>query len=154
MNFNMSLKRRVLFYPFLILTVAVLLNGCAAIPISLALEGADAGMSFTSPNSRSFTHSKEEVHRATTEAFNKMQISVTKDKPKGENIKIRGKTEHLKVYVTLAFVTPTVTKASVKVKRNWFAKDQTVAAEILVQINQILRRNDPARQPVGRQGGM
>ena len=129
-----------LFYLGFVLSI--LLGGCAAVPMELAMEGADAGVSFTSADARSFTYSKVDVHAAAVAAMNHMQIKMVKDVGKGDNIKMEAKTKNLTIYMTLTFITPTVTKVAVKAKKNWFSKDTTVSSEILSQINLVLRRKE------------
>ena len=96
---------------------------------------------------RSFTYPKAQVHAAALQALERMQIQKTKDERNGDAIRMRCRTEHLKIYITLAPITPTVTKVSINAKKNWFMKDQTVAVEILSQMDQALGRADPARSP-------
>jgi hypothetical protein len=124
------------------LGIMPLLGGCAAIPISMIAEGADAGIGMATGNARSYTYPRADVHAASLEAFRLMQIDVTRNQEKGEKIKIHGKTNHLKVALTLTAITPTLTKASIKVKKNWFSRDATVEAETLLQINRALRTAD------------
>src|SRR5690349_6169439 len=123
----------------LALSAALTLSGCAAIPMSLALEGADAGMHMVSAESRSFTHSRSEVHTAVVKTLDELQIQLLRDREKGEKIKIVGKTNHLKIYLALEPITPVLTRVSIKVKKNWMMKDQMVAAEILGEIGQTLK---------------
>lgn len=132
---------------FLALVAAPGVGGCvAAVPVAVA--GAGSGVNFTSTTAyRSFTYSKAQVHTAALQALERMQITKTKDKKSGEDIKLKGKTKHLTIYITLAPITPTVTKASINAKKNWLMKDQTVAAEILIQMDHILGGADTAHPP-------
>ena len=134
---------------FLALTVAPGLSGCVAVPVVIA--GASSGISginFTSTTAyRSFTYSKAQVHAAALQALERMRIAKTRDEKSGDDIKMKGKTKHLTIYITLAPITPTVTKASINAKKNWLMKDQTVAAEILIQMDQVLGRADSAPPP-------
>ncbi len=145
-------RGRTLYALIFITVVSFVFSGCAAIPISLAMQGAaDAGMELASRDSRSFTHTKAQVKAATLEALERMQISVARQTEKKESEKIIGKTKKLSITIILAAITPKLTKVSVRAKRNWFSRDETVSAEILVQINRILRREfDPSpRTPAG-----
>jgi len=132
---------------FLALAVAPGFSGCvAAIPV--AVSGAGSGLSFSTTSTiayRSFTYSKAQVYAATLQALERMQITKIEDKKIGDDIKITGKTRHLKIFIALVSVTPAVTKVSVNAKKNWFMKDQTVAVEILIQMNQVL--TDQAHLP-------
>ena len=124
------------------LAMAFGLSGCvAAVPVAVA--GAGSGINFTSTTAyRSFTYSKDQVHASALQALERMQIVKTKDEKSGDDIEMQGKTKHLTISITLTAITPAVTKASVNARRNWFMKDQTVAAEILIQMDQVLRRED------------
>ncbi|MCX5795955.1 MAG: DUF3568 family protein [Elusimicrobia bacterium] len=132
---------------FLALVATAGLSGCAA-AVPVAVAGAGSGISFTSTTAyRSFTYPQAQVHTAALQALRRMQIAKTKEKKSGEDIELKGKTKHLTIYITLAPITPTVTKASINAKRNWLMKDQTVAAEILIQMDQILGGADAAHPP-------
>ena len=124
---------------FLALTMVPELGGCAAAPVAVA--GASSGISFSTTSTtayRCFTYSEAQVHAAVLKALGRMQITKIRDKKIGDDIKITGKTRHLRISIALVTVTPAVTKVSVNAKKNWFMKDQTVAVEILIQINQVL----------------
>jgi hypothetical protein len=144
---NLIFRSTPQFLLYASLTIMPFLGGCAALPISLIAEGADAGLGLASGNARSFTSSRAEVHAATLKALSLMEITVTKDQEKGEKIAMRAKTKHLKGSLTLATITPNLTKVEVKMKRNWFRKDVTVEAEILLQINRALRDANRANNP-------
>jgi hypothetical protein len=135
---------------FLALAVAPGFSGCvAAIPV--AVSGAGSGLSFSTTSTiayRSFTYSKAQVYAATLQALERMQITKTKDEKSGDDIKIKGKTKHLTIFITLASITPSVTKVSIKAKKNWFMKDQSVAVEILIQMDQVLERADSTHSPL------
>ena len=128
---------------FLALAAALGLSGCVAAAVPVAVAGADTGINFTSTTAyRTFTYSKAQVHAATLQALERMRIAKTSDKKSGDGIEMKGKTKHLTIYITLAPITPTVTKASINAKKNWLMKDQTVAAEILIQMDQALKHAD------------
>ena len=129
------------------------LGGCAAIPVGVAVAEAGSGVSFTSSTAyRSFTYSRDRVRAAALQALELMRITKTREQKSGDDIKMRGKTKHLSIYITLASITPTVTKASVKAKKNWFMKDMTVSAEILFQMDQVLGRADSGPYAGPRRG--
>jgi hypothetical protein len=133
----------------LALAAAPALSGCTAAPV--VVSGAGSGLSFSMTSTtayRAFTYPESRVHAAVLQALERMQIERTKDEEKGGVIKIAGRTRHLKIYVTLDPVTASVTKVSVNAKKNWFVKDQTVAVEILIQMNQALERPAPALTPL------
>ena len=136
-------------FSFLALAAAPGLSGCVAVPIVVAGAGSGiSGISFTSTTAyRTFTYSKAQVHAAALQALERMQIAKTKDEKSGDDIKMKGKTKHLAIYITLAPITPTVTKASINAKKNWLMKDQTVAVEILLQMDQALGRADNDARP-------
>jgi len=122
---------------YLALTAMPGLSGCAAVPIAVA--GAGSGINFTSTTAyRSFTYSMSQVHEAALQALERMQIKKIKDEKNADDIKMKGKTKHLMIYITLAPITPKLTKASINARKNWLMKDQTVAAEILTQMDQLL----------------
>jgi hypothetical protein len=128
---------------FLALAATMGLGGCVAVPMGISVVGAGSGISFTSTIAyRSFTYPRAQVRAAALEAMARMQITKTKDEKKGDEIKIKGETKHLTIYITLDSITPAVTKASVNAKKNWFMKDQSVAFEILLQMEQVLGRAD------------
>lgn len=112
-------------------------------------SGAGSEINFTSTTDyRSFTYSIILVRAATLQAFQRMQIVLLKDENHGDRVTITGKTKSLTINIALIPVTPAVTKAAVNAKKNWLKKDQTVAAEILFQIAQILDRADSASTAV------
>lgn len=124
---------------FLVIGTALGIAGCAAAPVAVA--GASSGISFTSTTAtRSFTYSVLSVHAAVLQALERMDIMKTKDEKSGDGFKMKGKTKRLTIYITLASITPTVAKVSINARRYWFMKDQTVAAEILVQTAKVLER--------------
>jgi hypothetical protein len=117
------------------------MSGCAEVPIALA--GAGAGINFTSTTAyRSFTHTDAEVRAATLQALERMQIAILVNKMKGDVVKIKAVTKHLAIYITLTPITPMLTKASIDAERTWVMKDQTVAAEILIQMARTMERVD------------
>jgi hypothetical protein len=129
---------------FLALAAAPGLSGCAAAPMAVAGAG---DISFTSTTAhRSFTYSMAQVHEAVLQALDKMQIALSRNENKGDEVRIKGKTRHLTIHITLTPITPTVTKASINAKRNWLMKDQSVAAEILIQTGHVLDHADSRLQ--------
>jgi hypothetical protein len=126
---------------FCLAVAAGCLGGCALITVPVAVAGAGDGINYTSGTSdRAFTNSKAQVRAAVLQALDRMDISVLRDEKKGDAIKVVGKTKTLKITITLTSITPTLTKASIEAERNWLMKDQTVAAEILIQAGLFLKR--------------
>jgi hypothetical protein len=139
-------RLRALVLPALI--ASQLLGGCAAVPFLVSGAG-DINFSSTTAY-RSFSFSSPLVHAAALQALERMQITMLRDKQKGAKIEIKCRTKHLTIYIVLIPITPALTKASVNAKKHWVMKDQTVAAEILVQIGKILEYADSSTPPMSR----
>jgi hypothetical protein len=137
-------------FVILVLAMTPVLSGCAAAPVAVAGAGSGiSGISFISSTAyRSFTFSMDQVHTAALKALERMQITKIRDEKSGDDVKMKCRTKHLTINITLVPVTPVVTEASIKARKNWLVRDEALAAEILVQMDQILGYTNPAHSPL------
>ncbi|MCL4873016.1 DUF3568 family protein [bacterium] len=122
---------------------AVLMNGCAAVPVAplipaalpAVLAGAGGGISYTLTNIayRTITSPMEEVERATLEASRWMALKVIRREREHNKIELTAVTRVHTIYITLERLTPTLTRMSVNAKRGFVFKDKNTAFEIIYQ---------------------
>lgn len=123
--------------------LALVLNGCAAVPVApllpaalpAVLAGAGGGISYTLTNIayRTITSPIEEVERATLEASRGMSLKVLRRDRKYNKTEIMAVTRVHTIHITLERLTPTLTRMSVNAKRGFVFKDKNTAFEIIYQ---------------------
>lgn len=121
--------------------------GCAGVPVALLpaalptiISGAGGGISYTMTNVayKVTTFPIDDVDLAVLKALRKMSIDITEKKDTRQKIKIAARTRKLYIYITLEFMTPTLTTLKVNAKKSLFFKDKTAAYEIIYQTERFL----------------
>jgi len=130
--------------------LAMLLQGCAAVPIaavgSMALQAGGGALVKTGTEysasgvaHRTFTIPLEDVHAAVLEAFCRADVSLQQDETsKSGQLAIVGEAQHRRIRVRLIPLTRGLTSMELIVKRNIFASDKATASELVAQTEQAL----------------
>ena len=141
--------------PAVVVTVflcAVLLHGCAALPLA-ALGGAalqsgagavvKTGTEYTMGGSarRTFTVPINAVRAGVLQAFERAGIVLEPPQDGDDEYYIRGRLEHRTVRVRLTPFSDSLTGMTLIVKRNVFVKDRATSSELLEQVEQALSEN-------------
>jgi hypothetical protein len=130
--------------------LAMLLQGCAALPIAavggMALQAGGGarvktGTEYTASGAarRTFTIPLEDVHAAILEALCRADVSVQQDETsKSGQLAIVGEVQHRRIRVRLIPLTRALTSMELVVKRNILASDKATASELVAQTEQVL----------------
>lgn len=145
----MNVLQAILF----IAVTAVLLQGCAALPIA-ALGGAilesgagavvKTGTEYTTTGAahRTFMVPMNAVRAAVLEAFDRAGVTVdSEQQPEDDNGRITAKLNHRSVSVRLTAFSSSLTGMTLIVKRNPLVKDRATSSELLEQVEQVLAEN-------------
>ena len=139
-------------------TLAVLLQGCAALPLavvggSMLQAGTGAvvksGTEYTMGGAarRTLTVPANAVRAAVLEAFDRVGAQVARDEEADDGMRLRGQLDRRTVDVRLTPLSPSLTTMTLVVKRNLFVKDRATASEILEQIEEALAANGAFARP-------
>lgn len=111
--------------------------GCTAI----AVTGAGIGINYTITNIayKTFNSPLKEVDRATRLALKRMDIKFIADSKTEKGKRIKAATAELNIIIDLERVTSRTTKIKVDAKKDLIRKDKATAAEIIHQVEKILR---------------
>ncbi|MCX9154676.1 DUF3568 family protein [Niveibacterium sp. 24ML] len=123
-----------------VVLMVCLLNGCAALAVSLAGAGASAGLAhqINGTASRAFSEPFSKVDAAVRIATKRMQLEVDEvaSTDRGQITKARVST--LDVSIELEPLSPTLTRVSVVARRDLLRVDGATAAEVVTQIERSL----------------
>ncbi|GAA5176063.1 hypothetical protein GCM10025771_09820 [Niveibacterium umoris] len=134
-----ALTRMLATFGAAILALA-LLNGCAALAVSLAGAGAGAGLShqLNGTASRTFTEPFSKVDAATRIASKRMYLEVDEVASTGSGQVTRARVSNLNVSVELEPLSPTLTRVNVVARKDLLRVDGATAQEIVAQIERSL----------------
>ena len=137
---------------FFILFAALAGAGCAAVPVAMlpvaaqgVMAGASGGISysFTNVATTVSNYPMEQVAEANLKALRRMGIEITGKKKGGEWIEIKARTKRLYIYITVEYMTPTLTRLKVNAKKGLIVKDKGAAFEIVLLTERYLNRVVP-----------
>ena len=141
---------KITIIPFIMLSSALWLFGCAQVIIPGTMAGAGEYMRYTTTNvpKRTLLGSQKEVSAATLIALKKMNIKV----PKGETgvSPITASTAELLITITIEPITPTTTRVKVDAAKGQVVKDKATADKILDQIQAELSDPDTTSDGLSR----
>jgi len=131
------------------LAFAVVLQGCAAIPLAVVAGSlfdagggvlVKTGTEYTASGTarRTFNVSLDEVHASVLETFRRAQITVSHDEASAKRQFVTGNMQGRKVRVRLIPLTPVLTSMELDVKRNVLASDKATASELLAETEQVV----------------
>lgn len=121
------------------LSFLLLLNGCAAIGLTLFGVGAGVGtgtaVAYTLDGTayRTFTASLPEVRMATLIALKRMGITVEGNERVEQGEVVRGNGTDRQIEIELEAITPKTTRMRTVAKQGTFFKDRATATEIITQ---------------------
>jgi hypothetical protein len=129
--------------------LALLLHGCAAIPVAALVGGlleagggavVKTGTEYTASGAaiRTFAIPLADVHSAAREALRRTDVSVRKDEITSKGYELAGVAERRKIRIRLMRLTSTLTRMELVVKRNLLASDKATASELLAQTEEVL----------------
>ncbi len=118
-----------------------LLNGCAALAVSLAGAGAGAGIShqMNGVASRTFSEPFDKVGTAVLIASRKLLLEVDSVETIDDGQITRARVGNLDVAMELETLSPSMTRISVTAKKDFFRADAATAKEIVSQIEVALQ---------------
>jgi|GEM_PF-1009410 len=118
----------------------LLLNGCAALAVSLAGAGAGAGLShqMNGTASRTFSERFDKVDTAIRIASKRMLLQVEEVASMDNGQVTRASVGGLEISLELETLSPNLTRVSVKARKDFFRVDSATAQEIVVQIERAL----------------
>lgn len=126
-----------------ILLVALSLQGCAAVGLSIATAGAGAGISAGYEHTvngivyKTFAASKDEVRIATLEALKRMAMPVTRDEKSDAGWALTATANKRTIDIELQMLTAQTTRMRVVANDGMiFFKDASTASEIITQTAQ------------------
>jgi len=134
----------------LLLTVAVVLPGCAAPLIPLLAVGAEGALKGTQATLsggvayRTFTLPAEQVLGGARATLQRMEIKVVGDEVDGDRHKIAAEAADRTIRVTVERLTPVVSRLGVVVYRKTILKDVATSAEIIAQTERTLKVSQAA----------
>lgn len=130
------------------LLLLCLLNGCAALAVSLAGAGAGAGFSHQlgGTATRTFSEKSELVDAATQIATRKMYLEVSEVVSISNGQSIRARVSDLEISIESESLSPTLTRISVIARKNFLQVDSATAQEIVTQIESALQNIKLAEQ--------
>lgn len=125
-----------LFRLFACLLAPVLLNGCAALAVSLAGAGAGAGIShqMNGTASRTFSEPFDKVDNAARLAAKKMFLQIDEVATIENGQVTKARVSDLDVTIELDTLSPSLTQVNVVARKDLFRVDGATAQEIVVQI--------------------
>lgn len=121
------------------LSLLLLLNGCAALGLTLFGVGAGVGtgtaVAYTLDGTayRTFTASLPEVRMATLIALKRMGITVEGNERVEQGEVVRGNGTDRQIEIELEAITPKTTRMRTVAKQGIFFKDRATATEIITQ---------------------
>lgn len=140
-----------------LLPLSVLMEGCAAIALTLLGVGAGVsggtGVSYTldSIAYKSFTATLAEVRQGTTTALKRMGLPVenVNETSTGVDIQAKGSNEEnpLDIEIELDRLSPLTTRMRVVAKRGTFMKDRATATEIILQTVKVMDERERVKPP-------
>lgn len=107
---------------------------------TVAVSGAGLGIAYTVTNVayKTFSFPLDQVHKATTLALKKMDVTIGDNSENEKGRKIKAYTEDLEIIIDLEPITSTCTKMKVNAKKGLLFKDKATATEVIYQTNKIL----------------
>jgi hypothetical protein len=129
-----------------ILSVPMLLNGCAALAVSLAGAGAGAGLShqMNGTATRTFAAPFDKVDNATRVASKRIFLQVDEVSTIDGGQVTKARVSDMDVTLELEVLSPNLTRVSVKARKDLFRVDAATAQEIIVQIEHALSSSELA----------
>lgn len=134
------------------LLAALLLQGCAALPLA-ALGGAalqsgagavvKTGTEYTMGGTarRTFTVPINAVRAGVLQAFERTGVTIEPPEEPGDHNTIHGRLAHRSVRVRLTAFSDSLTAMTLVVKQNFFLKDRATSSELLEQVEQAIAEN-------------
>jgi len=125
----------------MIIAAALVSAGCAAAPVALmpvaaqgVVAGASGGISYSITNvaTKVTNNPMEEVAEANLKALDKLGIEVVGKTGDERRIDIEARTERLRIYITVEYITPVLTRLKVNAKRGLITKDKDTAFMIVL----------------------
>ncbi len=128
------------------LTTLLLLNGCAALAVSLAGAGAGAGLShqMNGTASRTFSEPFDKVDNATRIASRRIFLMVDEVSTIDSGQVTKARVGDMDITLELETLSPNLTRVSVKARKDMFRVDGATAQEIVSQIERALNSMDLA----------
>ncbi|MEC5386557.1 DUF3568 family protein [Uliginosibacterium sp. H3] len=120
--------------------VLLLLNGCAALAVSLAGAGAGAGLShqMNGTASRTFSEPFSKVDDASRIAAKRIFLQVDEVASISSSQVTKARVGDMDITLELEALSPNLTRVSVKARKDMFRVDGATAQEIVVQIERAL----------------
>lgn len=121
---------------FFILSAALIGAGCAAAPVAMlpvaaqgVMAGASGGISYTVTNVATMVsnYPMGQVAEANLKALRKMGIEVIGKKKGARRIEVKTRTSGLRIYITIEYMTPALTRLKVNAKKGLLLKDEVMS---------------------------
>lgn len=134
--------------------MALLLNGCAALAVSLAGAGAGAGISHqvNGTATRTFSEPLDRVDNAVLLTSKRLKIDIDSVDAVDNGQITKGKVGDLTIIIELQTLSPNLTRVNVTARKNLLVLDGATAQEIVAQMEHSLTslaRSDNGRNKAG-----